>query len=346
VTPTTKSTETFARGAIASVSMHNDSSESVDLRFFDLLSSGNLLRQITSRHAEVATFRVRLRGCESIVAVKHLRLNAPYARQSIQNEFLTLRWLQKVLGESLSRTIPRPLLLLENEQTIVFTFVPGTPLNHLLRRDANALTARLNIIGTRRLEACGFRIGEWLKAFHDATAVEDQTFDHLRFSAELDSLLAKCEPLGLSSPALKAVRDAALSLSANSSGCMVSAAATHGDFLPQNVLLDRGLPGVIDFASFCPSGPVYTDVAHFIGYLEILARKPLYSRKTVESVARQFMSGYHRVLNLDMLRLYVVRAILRIIADGKQQSLSGLVHTTTDLLSSILNRRLTDLIPE
>lgn len=320
--------------------------EPADLQVFDLLSSGSLIQQVTSQHAEVATLRVRTRSGNSLVAVKHVRLNGSRAKQSIQNEFLTLTELQKVLGEPLSRTIPHPLLLLESEGTIVFSFVPGVALDKLLRRHANSLIATINVIGRRRLETYGFQIGQWLKAFHDATPSADQTFDHSRYSLELNALTAKCEPLGFPTSALNTVRESALSLSSSCSGSAVQAAATHGDFLPQNVLLDKGRTGVIDFASFCRSGPVYTDVAHFVGYLGVLSRKPLYSRTSVESVARQFLSGYSRALNRNMLRLYVVRAILRMTADGNRQSSSGFVESTLDVLSSVLNNRLTGLIPE
>jgi Phosphotransferase enzyme family len=320
-------------------------SEPLDLQIFDLLSSGSVLHRVISQHADVTILRVRTGGGYSLVSVKHLRLTGPRAKQSIQNEFLTLQKLQTVLGEPLSRTIPRPMLFLEREGTIVFSFVPGVPLDRLLRRDANALTARLNPLGRRRLESCGFRIGEWLRAFHDATAGDDQPFDHARFSAELDSLLAKCQTVGLSSTAMVTLREVALSLSASASGTAVPTAATHGDFLPQNVLLEGGQPRVIDFASFCSSGPVYTDLAHFVAYLGILSRKPRYSRKTVEAVSRRFLSGYGRVLNPSVLRMYVVRSMLRITADGDRKRASGFVETTLDLLSSILNNKDTGLIP-
>jgi hypothetical protein len=323
--------------------MHSEPNQSADLQVFDLLSSGSLVQRIASRHSEVATFRVRTPQGSSLVAVKHLRVEGQRATDSLRSEFLTLRELQKVLGEPLRRTVPRPLLLLENERTIFLSFVPGIPLDVILRRDANVLTSWLNIAGRRRLEGSALRIGEWLNTFHGATASRDQSFDHERFAVELDSLMGKCEPLGFSLSDLASIRAAALNLSASSSGSPVSEAAMHGDFLPQNVLLDDGRLSIVDFASYSPSGPVYTDVAHFIGYLMILAGKQLYSRSAVESVARQFLSGYSRALNQNLLRLSTVRAILRIIADGNRQ-LSRSTKITLDLLSNILNKGITGLV--
>ena len=313
------------------------------LQVFDLLSSATLINRITSRHAEVATFRVRGPNGGSLVAVKHVRVNGVPASKSIQDEFRILRELESTLGEPLSRTIPRPLLLLENEGTIIFTFVPGVPFDRLLRQHANVLTARLNIVGARALDRHANRIGQWLRSFHDATAVSDQTFDHLRFLRELDSLLTKCASRGFQNSDLTRIREDALQHSASASGRPMLAAATHGDFLPQNILLEDGEPGIIDFASCSRSGPVFVDLAHFVGYLLILSRKPLYDDKTIDSVIEEFLKGYARDLNSKIFRLYVLRAILRITSDSSQEQTPESAETTIGLLSTILNNEFTGL---
>src|SRR5215471_15136222 len=107
--------------------MDTEPGEPGKLQVFDLLSSATLINRITSRHAEVAMFHVHGPNGGSMVAVKHVRVNGVPASKSIQEEFRILRELQSRLGESLSRTIPRPLLLLENEGTIIFSYVPGVP---------------------------------------------------------------------------------------------------------------------------------------------------------------------------------------------------------------------------
>jgi hypothetical protein len=314
------------------------------LQVFDLLSSATLINRITSRHAEVAMFHLRGPHGGSVVAVKHVLVNGVPAKKSIQNEFRILCELESALGEVLSRSIPRPLLLLENEGTIVFTFVPGVPFDRLLRQYANVVTAPFNIVGARALDRHAHRIGDWLRAFHNATAVSDQAFDNSRFSEELDSLIAKCALQGLQSSALNKVRDEALRQSANTSGSPMPAALTHGDFLPQNILLEEGEPGVIDFASATGSAPVYLDLAHFVGYLLILSRKPLYHEKTIESVIGEFCEGYRTPLDLSVFRLYVLRAILRITVDSNNARTSESTETIVELLSSVLRGALKGLI--
>ena len=135
----------------------------------------------------------------------------------------------------------------------------------------------------------------------------------------------------------------ALQQSASASGNPVPAAATHGDFLPQNILLEDGEPGIIDFASCSRSAPVFVDLAHFVGYLLILSRKPLYDDKTIESAIEEFLKGYARDLNSGIFRLYVLRAILRITTDSSQEQASESAETTLGLLSTVLNDEFTGL---
>jgi len=313
------------------------------LQVFDLLSSATLINRITSRHAEVATFHVRGPKGGSMVAVKHVRVNGEPASKSIQEEFRILGELESALGEPLSRTIPRPLLLLENEGTIIFSYVPGVRFDRLLRQHANVLTGRINVVGARALDRHANRIGHWLRSFHNATAVSDLNFDHTRFSAELDSLLTKCASRGLQKSALSRIGEAALQHSASTSGSPMPAAATHGDFLPQNILLQDDQPGIIDFASCSRSGPVFVDLAHFVGYLLILSRKTLYDEKTIESVIEEFLKGYARDLNSKLFRLYVLRAILRITSDSSQEQTSESANAPMELLSTVLKDEFTGL---
>ena len=328
-------------------SLHMDSTpgNSGNLRIYDLLSSATRISRITSRHADVSTFSIHGSNGPCLIAVKHVLVNGVPAKKSIKREFEMLTDLQHILGGSISETIPRPLLLLENEGTIVFTFIPGVPLDKLLRMHANVLTGNLNPIGLRRLGRAASHVGQWLKSFHTATAIEVQKFDHSLFTAELDGAIAKCEPLRVSNLGIEVLRDRALKLSERAAGSSVPIAATHGDFLPQNILLEHGRPGVIDFASSYRSGPVYTDLAHFVGYLISLGSKPLYARKAIERAIRAFLEGYSRHLNHTVLRLYVVRAILRIANDSSQTRRRELAETTIRLINSILDEESTDPIP-
>jgi hypothetical protein len=314
------------------------------LRIFDLINSSTLLRRASSRNADVCSYRVRTPAGYSLVAVKNVRSNATVSG-SLRREYTALQEINDLAGEALHDSVPRPLLLLENEGTIVLSLVLGVPLDRMLRRDANVLSGYLNIITVRRLETIGYHIGEWLRTFHMTTRAEDEGHDHDGYSLELKRLIPRCYPFGLSSSALETVASAALSLSDSLTGCLSPAAATHGDFIPQNILLQKGTPRVIDFASYRRKAPIYTDLAHFIGYLMILGRKPVYSPRILESVARHFLVGYRSQLNPDLLRLYLVKAILRIVSDGRPQPSGSNGKRIEELLLSIAGNELSRILP-
>lgn len=316
------------------------------LSIYDLLSSATRVSRTTSRHADVSTFSVRGSEGLTLIAVKHVLVNGVPAMRSIKGEFEILTALQRTLDASISETIPRPLLLLENEGTIVFTFVPGVPLDKLIRMHANSLAATLNPFGLRRLGQAVFRVGAWLKSFHTETGIRVQKFDAGQFSGDFESAMAKCEPLRDSKLRLEPLQNNALRLSESAAGTDVPFAAVHGDFLPQNILLEHGRPGVIDFASSYSCGPVYTDLGHFVGYLSILGRRPLYARKAIERTIRAFVEGYGRDINHTVLRLYVARAILRIANDSNRARRRELAETTISLITSILDDKPTGLIPQ
>src|SRR5207302_36556 len=142
-----------------------------------------------------------------------------------------------------------------------------------------------------RMDMIGRHIGEWLSTFHTATRVEDRKHDHDSYSFELSRLISRCHSFGLSASMLNGVERAALSLSESSRACLSPVAAMHGDFIPQNILVQKDITRVVDFASFCRQAPVYSDLARFVAYLMILGSKPFYCQSILESVTRHFFVG-------------------------------------------------------
>jgi Ser/Thr protein kinase RdoA (MazF antagonist) len=154
-----------------------------------------------------------------------------------------------------------------------------------------------------------------LRQFHDATVVGDQPHHHNAYLQELDSNLYRSRQLGLTSSALQKIRDGVEATSATLNGTDVPTAAAHGDFLPQNILIREGGAGVVDFGSYWHQAPIYRDLSHLISYLALLANRPAYDRRALESLKSGFLRGYCRALTADLLRIYEVNATLRIIND-------------------------------
>jgi hypothetical protein len=116
---------------------------------------------------------------------------------------------------------------------------------------------------------------------------------------------------------LRDVREAGFRLSRALRSRTIPAAASHGDFIPQNILVNQSKLGVIDFASYSDCAPVYQDVAHFVGYLLLLGAKPIYAGKPLRVLASTFLAAYPFPLDSALLRIFLIKALLRLISDGK-----------------------------
>jgi hypothetical protein len=232
--------------------------------------------------------------------------------QSLRKEYSALEQVKNRAGNALGTSVPRPLLFLEEQGILVVSGVAGVSLQHILKRQANALKGRLR---HRSMHGIGLLVGTWLRQFHDATAATSQPHHHSDYLRELDSNLYRSRELGLSASALQEIRDGTEATSSSLQGMDASTAAAHGDFLPQNILIGETAAGAVDFGSYWHEAPVYRDLAHLSAYLTLLANRPAYDRGALEALKRGFLTGYAAMLNADLLRIYEVNAALRIIND-------------------------------
>ncbi len=210
--------------------------------------------------------------------------------------------------------------------------VGGVSLDATLRRQANVLRGRFR---RRRMHDLGVLVGTWLRQFHVATVAGSQPHDHCNYLRELDSNICRSQEFGLSASALQTVRDGVEATSGILNGTKVPTAAAHGDFLPQNILVCGTGAGVVDFGSYCAEAPVYRDLAHLSAYLTLLANRLTYSGSALESLERGFLTGYGGTLNADLLKIYGVSALLRIINDRSCVLTAGRSRRIEQLLLSL-----------
>jgi len=274
-----------------------------------------LLGKTYSRHSEVSTYRIETSSGLKYVVAKRICDPNPRTPQSFHTEYSALEKIRQLAGASLVDSFPDPLFV--SQEQIVLSMVPGAPLDKKLKQTANALTGWFSI---KRMRNTGRQIAEWLGRFHELTRCEDIGHEHGKYAAQLESLIAKCETLGVAGPGLRRVGDATLQLSRALASYSMPAAANHGDFIPQNILFHNGKLGVIDFASYSERASVYQDIAHFVGYLVLLGGKPTYCKKPLDVLASTFLASYPLSLNERLLRPYLIRAVLRLICDGKPAS--------------------------
>ncbi|MGA8272531.1 MAG: phosphotransferase [Candidatus Sulfotelmatobacter sp.] len=257
-------------------------------------------------------YRLPSAGGERFVVAKAARTLSPAIENALRTEFSALEEVESRAGNTLGSSVPRPLLFLEREGMLVLSGVEGVSLDSTLRRQANALKGKFS---RESMHNVGLLVGAWLRQFHDATAAQSEPHHHNNYLRELDSNIYRSRELGLSTATLQKIRDRVEATSRSLAGSIVTAAAAHGDFLPQNILIGRTGAGVVDFGSYWHEAPIYRDLAHLSAYLALLANRTAYDRGAIESLKRGFFTSYGGKVDADLLRIYEVNATLRIIND-------------------------------
>ncbi len=266
------------------------------------------------RHSQLIEYRGRSNGKETTLVVKHItkfRTHA-YAEEALQREYCALQYVRSCGGPALEQSVPAPLAVLPEARAIAFHKLPGRPLSEILKRKANLLTA-----GLHRREVCQIagQVGEWLRQFHEATRKPPINHESLLYLAKLSVQLDRCTLAGLDKTAAQRIWELAAQVSRRLHGQPAPRAARQGDFIPQNILVDQNRISVVDFENFNECDVIYEDLGTFAAYLTMLGGSPAYSRGTLESMARRFLSAYGDSISSEFLNLYVVRAAATVVAE-------------------------------
>jgi hypothetical protein len=265
------------------------------------------------RHSAILGYRERNSGRAIVVKRTTAFHSVEQARTSILREYDDLREAREKAGSALRTSLPEPLAVFPEHLAIVMTQVPGEPLSALLKRNANALAGWL---GGQKLEAIGRSVGRRLRAFHDATRCADHVFDSHVFYEALSKELVRCAKIGLDTEATKQILEHATRTLWRIDGRRVVAAARHGDFIPQNILIARGEVGFADFESFAAADTIYEDAATFTAYLAIMERSPWYSKTAIGKVRVGFCEGYGVVPTDPILQAYMVKFAATMLAES------------------------------
>lgn len=241
-------------------------------------------------------------------------------RQYLRKEFSALGDVHSRAGEVLAGTIPHPIFYREREGILLLSGIAGVSLEKKLYWQANVAFGWKNL---QKMREIGHALGTWLRTFHQSTAWESQAHDHDQFLNVLERNLCRCRKVGLSETTLERVRSRAEKVSKSLEASVVRLAAAHGDFIPQNILMNGVRPGVIDFASYCAQAPVYRDLSAFLAYISLLAGKLKYSGGALEVLALGFLDAYGDRLDSRLVHIFVLQAMLRIIADNPDNACSN-----------------------
>jgi hypothetical protein len=259
-------------------------------------------------------------------------------RSSLRNQFLALQEIHQETGAALGASVPFPLFLREDANILIMSQIPGVPLNALLRQKANRAIGWPHY---RTLHETGRAVGCWLKKFHSATSSVAETHVYRDYMNDMEVVYSKSRSLGISEVVLRQVREVQSRLSSAQENAAVRMAASHGEFLPQNILINKLEVGVVDFDTFNSARSVHRDLATFLAYVGLLAAKAKYSRTALLAVAEGFLGGYGNDFNLQLLQGEFLKCTLELAYDSNSATLSRLTArriegALTNAVSSIL----------
>lgn len=280
-----------------------------------------LLRRAGYRHSEILEFAVRCAATPPRIVVKRTIQfeSEEAAERDLRREFEALQAVGDLLGGLTNNTVPRALALSVADKTLVLSHVPGHPLDRQLRRQANCLTGRFRQGALRR---SADRAGAWLGQFHARTAAGSEPFRAEPFLARAHERLRRCQAHGFAPHAAGRILARLEKASAQREGIDVCFAARHGDFIPQNILIEGDRAGCVDFENFNMRDAIYEDVAAFVGHLLLLAAPP-YAPEALRAVVQSFLDGYGRRLDPVLLNLYVLSACLLTVAEAAPRRISS-----------------------
>ena len=275
-------------------------------------------------------YRLRYaRGRRVLIAKCVARWNES-AYLSLCNQFAALSKIHSLAGDQLAGTVPEPIVHLKEQRILLMSEVPGISLERELHRHANVLWGW---ISSSRMQQMGHAVGTWLKVFHHVTSGEVKPFNCHEYANGFYAHLSLLTRAGMSDKVLERLRQAALRQSRTLDGTPMCMAAAHGELLPQNILIHGSRAGVVDFDYYIMQAPVYEDVSTMLGYLKLLGTKAKYSRKALALFSDSFVSGYGASLNVDLLRLFMVKAMLKLIHERPPKFLAD-VRVVEEVLTN------------
>lgn len=278
-------------------------------------SSIKYIRSFPSRHSQVAEYTVQSDGTQQTIVVKHWPLREHRDRTSL--EFGNLTKARSMLREGLRRSVPEPLFVLPALGILVTRKIPGTPLAQSFKKYGNRFCGpfRSAAVAEKARQA-----GVWLKNFQDATQAEPIVFNRSCFLAEVEKRLPLLEHKGFKPQLGREILDKVALQSTRFQGRLTPAAARHGDFIPQNILIQDDRVGIVDFEAFAERKSVYYDPCMFLGYLLLLRTRAPYHPGSLDRARLAFLAGFcgKGVIDEDLFSIYSIQSAIRLITDGPQ----------------------------
>ena len=224
-----------------------------------------------------------------------------------------LQYIHQVAMKKKLTGLPRPLGDFSEQGAVVTDKISGLPLQSIIMKAA--LLPGFADNGSIALVAR--RAGEWLKAFHKATAELPEPFDGAVLMNALEKLCDSCRLEGLDETSIKVILGGARNVIARSKKSLPSSAVLT-DFAPLNIVVTEDGVGFCDFAHMKRRGNAFEDVAMFLASVEALEKYPFCNRNITSQIQENFLDSYGITQSeAAVLRVLKMKALLGMFAQGR-----------------------------
>jgi hypothetical protein len=209
--------------------------------------------------------------------------------------------------------VPRPLGDHSEFGAVVTEKISGLPLQSIIMKAA--LLPGFADNGSIALVAR--RSGEWLRAFHKATADMPEPFDGATLILSLEKLCQSCLEEGLDEHSVHVILSGARNVLSRTKKSLPSSAVL-ADFTPLNAVVTENGVGFCDFVRMKRRGNSFEDVAQFLAQVEALEKYPFCNRLNTSQIQENFLDSYGITqAESGILRVLKMKALLGMFAQGR-----------------------------
>lgn len=264
------------------------------------------------------------------IKVTKLKKNSTRHRQVWQERVKTEYDVARLVYESLTKRTDdysciRPIACFPEQLAFVSEECSGQRLMSLLERKAGFFCS--NTTEDRLARYC-YLSGQWLRILRERTTRDDKKFMLSEFVEYVDTRLQRLVDspvIPLDDELRKMVLGFFKSQEPFLDEADLAICGVTGDFVPANVLAHESKITVLDFNMY-RDGSVYEDLGQYYQHLGFFLQKPIYRRKTIGRLQKEFLRGYDP--NFDtknpLFKLFRVRAIINRLAATAVRKWDGL----------------------
>lgn len=256
------------------------------------------------------------------IAIKIYRANkcGGNAKGMARQENANLQHVQQTLARKKLAGVPRPVGDYSDFGAVVTEKIAGLPLQSIIMKAA--LLPGFADNGSIALVAR--RSGEWLRAFHKATADMPEPLDAAALIVGLEKLCQNCLEEGLDEHSIQVILSGTRNVLARNRKAMPSSAVL-GEFTPLNVVVTDGGVAFCDFARMKRRGNSFEDLALFLASVEALEKYPFCNRDITSQIQENFLDAYGISQSESaILRVLKMKALLGMFAQGRTGKESAL----------------------